>query len=80
MSSLSSYVDKVIKGAEPTDLPVEKPSKIVGRQSQDREGARAGDPGIFFGARRRDDRIVGMSVHGAPLKHADGSEHVCLRG
>jgi putative tryptophan/tyrosine transport system substrate-binding protein len=51
----ADLVDKVLRGAKPADIPVEQPTKFV--LSQDRQGARAHNPGIFSRARRRGDRV-----------------------
>ncbi len=55
----ATYVDKILKGAKPADLPVEQATKFeLVINLQDGKGARHHDPAIAAAARGRGDSVI----------------------
>ena len=51
----ATYIDKILKGTKPADLPVEQASRTSWSSSQDRQGAWPDDPGIIL---LRTDEVI----------------------
>jgi putative ABC transport system substrate-binding protein len=55
----ATYVDRILKGAKPADLPVEQPTKFeLVINLKDGQGARLDDPGIAAAAGGRSDSVM----------------------
>jgi len=72
----ASYIDRILRGTNPADLPVQADEIPAHHQPQDRQGARGHDPADAPRYRRRGDRMKRRyGVNGEPIARAVSRIH-----